>query len=44
MQGKQKADLYRVTFGSNTHMDSNGILKVKGRELLNWREDLMISF
>jgi hypothetical protein len=34
MSGKQKADLYRVTFGSNTHMDSNGILKVKGKELL----------
>jgi len=34
MSGKQRADLYRVTFGSNTHMNSNGILKVKGSELL----------
>jgi len=34
MNGKEKADLYRVTFGSNTHMNSKGILKVKGKELL----------
>jgi hypothetical protein len=31
MSGKQKAETYAVTFGSNTHMNSNGILKVKGK-------------
>jgi hypothetical protein len=34
MSGKEKADLYRVKFGSNTHFNSAGILRVRGKELL----------
>ena len=34
MSIKQKADLYNVTFGSNTHLSSNGIIRMKGKELL----------
>ena len=34
MNVKQKAETYTVTIGSNTHMNSNGILKVRGKELL----------